>query len=89
MIREEEIYVVKGKELKGLISLLVDLKFVAIEYVKNNESETQETESIYDDLIENMLHSQLFKTFKLEDLQREFTFNELLKNAGIKLHRRN
>ena len=89
MIRNNEIYVIRGKELKGLISLLVDLKSVAIEYAKKNESEIEETELVYDEMIQGMLHSQLFKTFKLEDLQREFTFNELLKNAGIKLHRRN
>lgn len=89
MIRNNEIYVIRGKELKGLISLLVDLKSVAIEYAKTNESEIEETELVYDEMIQGMLHSQLFKTFKLEDLQREFTFNELLKNAGIKLHRRN
>tara|TARA_A100001011_G_scaffold276232_1_gene285903 strand:+ start:663 stop:932 length:270 start_codon:yes stop_codon:yes gene_type:complete len=89
MIRNNEIYVIRGKELKGLISLLVDLKSVAIEYAKTNESEIEETELVYDEMIQGMLHSQLFKTFKLEDLQQEFSFNELLKNAGIKLHRRN
>ena len=89
MIRNNEIYVIRGKELKGLISLLVDLKSVAIEYAKTNESEIEETELVYDEMIQGMLHSQLFKTFKLEDLQQEFSFNELLKNAGIILHRRN
>ena len=89
MIRNNEIYVIRGKELKGLISLLVDLKSVAIEYAKTNESEIEETELVYEEMIQGMLHSQLFKTFKLEDLQQEFSFNELLKNAGIKLHRRN
>ena len=69
--------------------MLVDLKSVAIEYAKTNESEIEETELVYDEMIQGMLHSQLFKTFKLEDLQQEFSFNELLKNAGIKLHRRN
>ena len=89
MIRNNEIYAIRGKELKGLISLLVDLKSVAIEYAKTNESEIEETELVYDEMIQGMLHSQLYKTFKLEDLQQEFSFNELLKNAGIKLHRRN
>ena len=78
MIRNNEIYVIRGKELKGLISLLVDLKSVAIEYAKTNESEIEETELVYDEMIQGMLHSQLFKTFKLEDLQQEFSFNELL-----------
>ena len=41
MIRNNEIYVIRGKELKGLISLLVDLKSVAIEYAKTNESEIE------------------------------------------------
>ena len=89
MIRNNEIYLIRGKDLKGLISLLVYLKSVAIEYAKTNESEIEETELVYDEMIQGMLHSQLFKTFKLEDLQQEFSFNELLKNAGIKLHRRN
>ena len=65
MIRNNEIYVIRGKELKGLISLLVDLKSVAIEYAKTNESEIEETELVYDEMIQGMLHSQLFKTFKL------------------------
>jgi len=79
--------VIRGKELKELITLLSDLKYVAMEYAKTNNSEIEETEFIYDDLIDNMLQSKLFKTFKLEDLRSEFSFNELLRNAGLKLGR--
>ena len=87
MIQDKEVYVIRGKELKELITLLSDLKYVAMEYAKTNNSEIEETEFIYDDLIDNMLQSKLFKTFKLEDLQSEFSFNELLRNAGLKFGR--
>ena len=89
MIQDKEVYVIRGKELKDLISLLSDLKFVALEYAKTNQTEIDETEKIYDDMINSMLQSNLFKTFNYEDLQQEFSFNELLKNAGLKIQRRN
>ena len=89
MIQDKEVYVIRGKELKDLISLLSDLKFVALEYAKTNQTEIDKTEKIYDDMIDSMLQSNLFKTFNYEDLQQEFSFNELLKNAGLKIQRRN
>jgi|TARA_R100001163_G_C4893167_1_gene85198 hypothetical protein len=87
MIQDKEVYVIRGKELKDLISLLSDLKFVALEYAKTNQTEIDETEKVYDDMVDSMLQSKLFKTFKLEDLRSEFSFNELLRNAGLKLGR--
>ena len=88
MILDDEIYVIKGKELKRIISLLYDLKYVALEYARVNETEVEETELFYNKFIENVLASELFKDLKFVDLQQEFTFQEMLKNAGIKLHRR-
>ena len=88
MILNDEIYVIKGKLLKKIISLLYDLKYVALEYAKVNETEIEETELFYNQFIKNILASELFKDLKFVDLQQEFTFQEMLKNAGIKLHRR-
>ena len=88
MILNDEIYVIKGKQLKKIISLLYDLKYVALEYAKVNETEIEETELFYNQFIKNILASELFKDLKFVDLQREFTLQEMLKNAGLKLHRR-
>jgi|TARA_R110000782_G_scaffold174352_1_gene265604 hypothetical protein len=88
MISNEEIYVVKGKQLKTIINLLYDLKYVAIEYAKFNETNVEETETFYTNFIENVLQSKLFKNLKLVDLQQEFSFSEMLSQAGIKLQRR-
>ncbi len=52
-----------------------------------NQREIEETEKVYDDMVDSILQSKLFKTFKLEDLRSEFSFNELLRNAGLKLGR--
>ena len=51
MISDEEIYVVRGKELKTMINLLYDLKYVAVEYAKFNETGVEETETFYITLI--------------------------------------
>tara|TARA_B100000073_G_scaffold346006_1_gene356338 strand:+ start:1299 stop:1568 length:270 start_codon:yes stop_codon:yes gene_type:complete len=88
VILDNEIYVIKGKNLKRIVSLLHDLKNVAIEYAKTNESDVEETTLFYDDFIRNILGSKMFKDLKLMDLQEEFSFQELLRNSGLKLNRR-
>ena len=44
MISDEEIYVVRGKELKTMVNLLYDLKYVAVEYAKFNKTEVETEE---------------------------------------------
>ena len=88
MISDEEIYVVRGKELKSMVNLLYDLKYVAVEYAKFNKTEVEETETFYTNFIESIIQSKLFKDLKLVDLQQEFSFSEMLSQAGIKLQRR-
>jgi len=88
MILDDEIYVIKGKELKKIVSLLGDLKEVAIEYAKMNETEVEETKLFYTEFIQNILKSKMFKDLRLVDLQKEFTFQELITNSGLKLNRR-
>ena len=88
MILDDEIYVIKGKELKKIVSLLRDLKEVAIEYAKMNETEVEETKLFYTNFIQNILESKMFKDLGMVDLQQEFTFQELITNSGLKLNRR-
>ena len=83
MISDKEIYVIGGKDLKKFIHLLSDLKEVAIQYAEMNEQNTKETELIYDNFINNLLHSQIFKNLSVLDLQDEFSFYELLKSTGL------
>jgi hypothetical protein len=88
MILDDEIYVINGKELKKIVSLLRNLKEVAIEYAKMNETEVEETKLFYTNFIQNILESKMFKDLGMVDLQQEFTFQELITNSGLKLNRR-
>ena len=74
--------------LKKIVSLLRNLKEVAIEYAKMNETEVEETKLFYTNFIQNILESKMFKDLGMVDLQQEFTFQELITNSGLKLNRR-
>ena len=60
-----------------------DLKDIAIEYTERSELDVRETELSFDNFINNLLHSQLFKNVNVLDLQDEFSFYELLKSTGV------
>ena len=83
MISDKEIYAVSGKDLKQFVHMMSDLKDIAIEYTERSELDVRETELSFDNFINNLLHSQLFKNVNVLDLQDEFSFYELLKSTGV------
>ena len=82
MISDEEIYVVKGKELKTMINLLYDLRYVAVEYAKFNKTEVEETETFYTNFIENIVQSKLFKDLKYGNLSKILFITGILLKLG-------
>ena len=83
MISDKEIYAVSGKDLKQFVHMMSDLKDIAIEYTERSELDVRETELSFDNFINNLLHSQLFKNVNVLDLQDEFSFYELMKSTGV------
>ena len=83
MISDKEIYAVSGKDLKQFVLMMSDLKDIAIEYTERSELDVRETELSFDNFINNLLHSQLFKNVNVLDLQDEFSFYELMKSTGV------
>ena len=61
-----------------------DLKDVAMDYTERvNELDIKETELSFDNFIQNLLNSRIFKNVNVLDLQEEFSFYELLKSTGV------
>ena len=84
MITDNEIYAISGKDLKQFVHLVSDLKDVAMDYTKRvNELDIKETELSFDNFIQNLLNSRIFKNVNVLDLQEEFSFYELLKSTGV------
>ena len=84
MITDNEIYAISGKDLKQFVHLVSDLKDVAIDYTKRvDDLNIKETELSFDNFINNLLNSQIFKNVSVLDLQEEFSFYELLKSTGV------
>mgnify|MGYP003626056354 FL=1 len=88
MVRENKIYIVSGRNIKKIISLLNELRIVAIEYSHLKDEDSTEVEEIYEDLISNILKSDTFEDLKFEDLIGEYTFDKMLKNVGLTTNRR-
>jgi|TARA_R110000796_G_C14433320_1_gene421401 hypothetical protein len=88
MVRENKIYIVSGRNIKKIISLLNELRNVAIEYSLLKDEDSTEVEEIYEDLISNILKSDTFEDLKFEDLIGEYTFDKMLKNVGLTTNRR-
>ena len=61
MVRENKIYIVSGRNIKKIISLLNELRNVAIEYSLLKDEDSTEVEEIYEDLISNILKSDSFE----------------------------
>ena len=84
MITDNEIYAISGKDLKQFVHLVSDLKDVAIDYTSRvDDLDVKETELSFDNFINNLLNSQIFKNVSVLDLQEEFSFYELLKSTGV------
>tara|TARA_R100001377_G_scaffold53662_1_gene31580 strand:+ start:769 stop:1053 length:285 start_codon:yes stop_codon:yes gene_type:complete len=84
MISDTEIYAISGKDLKQFVHLVSDLKDVAMDYTSRvDDLNVKETELSFDNFINNLLNSQIFKNVNVLDLQEEFSFYELLKSTGV------
>ena len=51
MVRDGKIYIISGRNIKKIISLLNDLRNVAVEYSHLKDEDSTEVEEIYEDLI--------------------------------------
>ena len=89
MILDEQIYAVYGKDLKNFMYLLSKLKSIAIRFSEMNELDIKETSREYDNFISDLLNAPIFKNVNILDLEREFSFYELLKSAEISKNGRN
>ena len=69
--------------------LLSKLKSIAIRFSEMNELDIKETSREYDDFISDLLNAPIFKNVNILDLEREFSFYELLKSAEISKNGRN
>ena len=88
MVRDSKIYIISGRNIRKIISLLNELRIVAIEYSHLKDEDSTEVEEIYEDLISNILKSDTFEDLKFEDLIGEYTFDKMLKNVGLTTNRR-
>ena len=88
MVHNDKIYIISGRNVKKIISLLSDLRDVAIEYSHLKDEDSTEVEEIYENLISNILKSDTFEDLKFEDLIGEYTFDKMLKNVGLTTNRR-
>ena len=89
MILDEHIYAVYGKDLKNFMYLLSKLKSIAIRYSEMSELDIEEASKDYDDFISDLMNAPIFKNVNILDLEREFSFYELLKSAEISKNGRN
>tara|TARA_R100001377_G_scaffold14607_1_gene7447 strand:+ start:145 stop:426 length:282 start_codon:yes stop_codon:yes gene_type:complete len=83
MITDNEIYAISGKDLKQFVHLVSDLKEVAIDYTERSDGDTREAKLSFENFIDNLLNSQIFKNVNVLDLKEEFSFYELLKSTGV------
>ena len=88
MVRDNKIYIISGRNIKKIISLLNELRNIAVEYSLLKDEDSTEIEEMYEDLISNILKSDTFEDLKFEDLIGEHTFDKMLKNVGLTTNRR-
>tara|TARA_B100000780_G_C21003951_1_gene401763 strand:+ start:589 stop:858 length:270 start_codon:yes stop_codon:yes gene_type:complete len=88
MVRDNKIYIISGRNIKKIISLLNELRNIAVEYSLLKDEDSTEIEEMYEDLISNILKSDTFEDLKFEDLIGEYTFDKMLKNVGLTTNRR-
>ena len=88
MVHNDKIYIVSGRNIKKIISLLNELRNVAIEYSLLKDEDSTEVEEIYENLISNILKSEIFEDIEFEDLIGEYNFDKILKNVGLTTNRR-
>ena len=88
MVDEGKIYIVSGHNIRKIISLLSDLGDVAVEYANSRGDNSEEIEEEYQNLILDIISSDIFEDIELEDLIGEYNFNKILKTVGLTTNRR-
>ena len=88
MVDEDKIYIVSGHNIRKIVSLLSDLGDVAVEYANSKGDDSEIIKEDYQNLILDIISSDIFEDIELEDLIGEYNFNKILKNVGLTTNRR-
>ena len=71
MVRDGKIYIISGRNIKKIISLLNDLRNVAVEYSHLKDEDSTEVEEIYEDLIGEYTFDKMLKNVGLTTNRRK------------------
>ena len=88
MMDKKKVYVVSGKNLQKMINLLQDLREVAAEYADLMGDDVDEVYEVYEKLIKDIMHSELFDDFELDDILGQYSLQKICKTVGLTLNGR-
>ena len=71
MVRDSKIYIISGRNIRKIISLLNELRIVAIEYSHLKDEDSTEVEEIYEDLIGEYTFDKMLKNVGLTTNRRK------------------
>ena len=85
-MKENNIYLISGKNILKFIDLIDDLRDLSLSYVDDREGDALDLENKFHMLREDILKSDIFSEINFDDLlKKSYSMEEILDKVGLTL----
>jgi len=85
MIDDNRVYVIQGKNINSMLTLLDDLREVALDYAELVGDDLDMVDNKFQKLIDEIKSSEMFDDLGLDEMLEEQTLKKILKKVGLTL----
>ena len=89
MIDDNRVYVIQGRNLNLMLTLLDDLKEVALDYAELVGDYLEMVDNKFEKLIDEIKSSEIFEDLNLDEMLEGQTLEKILNKVGLTLKGRN
>ena len=85
MIDDNRVYVIQGRNLNLMLTLLDDLKEVALDYSELVGDDLEMVDNKFEKLIDEIKSSEIFEDLNLDEMLEGQTLEKILNKVGLTL----
>ncbi len=85
MIDDNRVYVIQGRNINSMLTLLDDLREVALDYAELVGDDLDKVDNKFQKLIDEIKSSEMFDDLGLDEMLEEQTLEKILNKVGLTL----
>ena len=85
MIDDNRVYVIQGRNMNLMLTLLDDLKEVALDYAELVGDDLEMVDNKFEKLIDEIKSSEIFEDLNLDEMLEGQTLEKILNKVGLTL----